>query len=134
MLTCRSSRLDDAFLSRFAVVLHFEPLSFAARRTLWARVSLHLFSLASHPSRRYQAHLVFCLGVQFTERAQLKLADADLDRLALFKMNGRDIQHAVRTAQAVALVNEERLGMMHFGEVLTVAKSGFEVEKQKDGL
>ncbi len=73
------------------------------------------------------------MAVQFTARARVELMVADVDRLAAFEMNGRDIQHAVRTAQAVALVNEEELGMAHFEEVMAVAKAGFGVEKRAGG-
>lgn len=68
--------------------------------------------------------------LQFIERASVGLSEAELDKLAAFEMNGRDIKHAVRTAQAVALVGGERMGMGHLEEVLAVAKSGFAMSKQ----
>lgn len=52
------------------------------------------------------------------------LSAFDLAHLASFRLNGRDIKHVIQTAQAVALVEGEELGMEHLDEVLRVAKSG----------
>ncbi|SGY15367.1 BQ5605_C013g07348 [Microbotryum silenes-dioicae] len=92
-------QLDDAFISRFAVVLHFKTLDSASRRILWER---------------------------FLVKAEADPEEFNLDRLSSFEMNGRDIKHAVRMAQAVALVEKERLCTSHLEEVIAVAKSGFE--------
>ncbi|GAA6037982.1 hypothetical protein JCM8097_009524 [Rhodosporidiobolus ruineniae] len=101
ILTTNSiERFDEAFLSRFAVVLRFDELDAASRRTLWERFLLKATSSAN-------------------------LSAFDLDRLASHRLNGRDIKHAVQTAQAVALVEQEQLGMAHLQEVLLVAKSGW---------
>ncbi|SCZ87304.1 BZ3500_MvSof-1268-A1-R1_Chr2-2g04770 [Microbotryum saponariae] len=92
-------QLDDAFISRFAVVLHFKTLDSGSRRILWER---------------------------FLAKAEASPNEFNLDRLSSFEMNGRDIKHAVRMAQAVALVEKERLCTSHLEEVIAVAKSGFE--------
>ncbi|KDE04374.1 hypothetical protein MVLG_05166 [Microbotryum lychnidis-dioicae p1A1 Lamole] len=92
-------QLDDAFISRFAVVLHFKILDSASRRILWER---------------------------FLVKAEADPEEFNLDRLSSFEMNGRDIKHAVRMAQAVALVEKEGLCTSHLEEVIAVAKSGFE--------
>lgn len=100
LLTTNSIKsFDDAFLSRFAVVLHFDKLDTTSRRTLWSR---------------------------FLERATGDdvAGRFDVDRLANFELNGREIKHAVQTAQAVALVEGEILSMKHLEEVLSVARSG----------
>ncbi|GAA5865071.1 hypothetical protein JCM3774_002122 [Rhodotorula dairenensis] len=94
---------DDAFLSRFAVVLHFGRLDEASRRTLWSR----FLARATGPADG--------------------AAMFDLDRLAGSELNGREIKHAVQTAQAVALVEDETLSMKHLEEVLSVARSGASV-------
>jgi hypothetical protein len=122
-------------LSRFAVVLHFKPLNFASRRTLWSRVSHTLPSQLLLTLLCPVANSLLLTRMQFTDRVKLSLTQSDLDRLASFEMNGRDIQHAVRTAQAVALVNQEQLTMIHFEEVLAVAKSGFKLcQPQVNGV
>ncbi|KAK4054118.1 hypothetical protein OIV83_001143 [Microbotryomycetes sp. JL201] len=101
ILTTNSlERFDEAFLSRFAVVLRFDELDFDSRKTLWER---------------------------FLSKASQDLSSFDLDKLASFKLNGRDIKHTVQTAQAVALCENETLTMSHFDEVLTVAKSTMSV-------
>ncbi|GAA6018658.1 hypothetical protein JCM8202_000600 [Rhodotorula sphaerocarpa] len=102
---------DDAFLSRFAVVLHFDELDAGSRRTLWERFLARAASGAGpdcDPARP---------PPQLNNRF-------DLDRLASFRLNGREIKHAVQTAQAVALVEEEELEMRHIEEVVSVARSG----------
>lgn len=48
----------------------------------------------------------------------------DLDHLADFSLNGREIKHAVQTAQAIALMEDEELEMKHIEEVVSVARSG----------
>ncbi|KAM0789602.1 hypothetical protein ACM66B_000409 [Microbotryomycetes sp. NB124-2] len=105
ILTTNSlERFDEAFLSRFAVVLRFDELDVESRKTLWHR---------------------------FLSKASQDLSLFDLDRLASFKLNGRDIKHTVQTAQAVALCEKEKLTMDHFEEVLTVAKSVMSVTGQQ---
>ncbi|KAK4054336.1 hypothetical protein OIO90_003569 [Microbotryomycetes sp. JL221] len=97
ILTTNSiERFDEAFLSRFAVVLRFDELDAKSRKMLWKR---------------------------FLSKASQDLSLFDLDRLASYKLNGRDIKHTVQTAQAVALCEKETLTMAHFEEVLSVAKS-----------
>ncbi|GAA6018976.1 hypothetical protein JCM10207_009219 [Rhodosporidiobolus poonsookiae] len=102
LTTNNIEQFDEAFLSRFAVVLQFDALDEASRRTLWERF---LLKAADVPS--------------------LTDSSFDLDRLASFPLNGRDIKHAVQTAQAIALVEKETLAMEHLEEVLSVAKSGY---------
>ncbi|KAI5477302.1 AAA family ATPase [Pseudohyphozyma bogoriensis] len=93
LTTNHIDQFDEAFLSRFAVVLKFDDLDQPSRRVLWE---------------------------QFIIRSGHDVAVFDLDRLASFKMNGREIKHAVQTAQAVSLVEHEKLGMVHLEEVLSI--------------
>ena len=46
--------------------------------------------------------------------------EAEMGKLAAFELNGREIKNAVRTAQSVALVKKETLGMKHLLQVLVV--------------
>lgn len=63
---------------------------------------------------------------QFLTRATSEdvVGSFDIDRLANCELNGREIKHAVQTAQAVALVEGEVLAMKHLEEVLSIARSG----------
>ncbi|ORY86670.1 P-loop containing nucleoside triphosphate hydrolase protein [Leucosporidium creatinivorum] len=94
-------QFDEAFLSRFAVVLQFHELDQNSRKMLWERFLL-----------------------KATDSSDLSLFD--LAVLSSHLLNGRDIKHAVQTAQAVALVEGEPLQMSHLEEVLSVARSGLQ--------
>ncbi|BGP33012.1 hypothetical protein JCM10296v2_004801 [Rhodotorula toruloides] len=105
LTTNHIENFDEAFLSRFAVVLRFDELDEPSRRTLWERRP----PPPPPPPPPVPPH---------------SLSAFDLTHLASFRLNGRDIKHVVQTAQAVALVEGEELEMEHLDEVLRVAKSG----------
>ena len=114
ILTTNSiDRFDDAFLSRFALVLQFDALDEASRRTLWDRVSIW------HPHDEYTADKL----VQFLRMINFTCQGNDLDVLAKRPLNGRDIKHAIQTAQAIAITEKETLSISHLLEVLASAKS-----------
>ena len=49
-----------------------------------------------------------------------EITDEEMGRLSRFDLNGREIKNAVRTAQSVALIKKEMLGMKHLLQVLLV--------------
>ena len=51
------------------------------------------------------------------------LTDSDLDALARHSLNGRQIKNMVRTAQALALNEGEKLCLAHIKKVLEVAET-----------
>ncbi|GJN88255.1 hypothetical protein Rhopal_001220-T1 [Rhodotorula paludigena] len=104
LTTNRIEQFDEAFLSRFAIVLRFDELDASARRTLWER-----FLRKVNPP--------------------LDVDEIDLARLAGYPLNGREIKHAVQSAQALALVDETTLGTQHLDEVLSVVMSGYRGER-----
>ncbi|GAA5854256.1 hypothetical protein JCM9279_005099 [Rhodotorula babjevae] len=98
LTTNRIEEFDEAFMSRFAIVLRFDELDESARQTLWER-----FLLKVDPP--------------------LDLCTFDLARLASHALNGREIKHALQSAQALALVDEQVLSMEHVEEVLSIRRS-----------
>lgn len=73
-----------------------------------------------------------CSFLQFLRKVDppLNLHENDLARLAGYPLNGREIKHAVQSAQALALVDETTLGMQHLDEVLSVVMSGYRGERE----
>ncbi|GAA5912111.1 hypothetical protein JCM8208_001031 [Rhodotorula glutinis] len=98
LTTNRIEEFDEAFMSRFAIVLRFDELDDAARQTLWER-----FLRKVAPP--------------------LDLDTFDLARLASHPLNGREIKHALQSAQALALVDEHVLSMEHIDEVLSIRRT-----------
>ncbi|GAA6042221.1 hypothetical protein NBRC10512_007256 [Rhodotorula toruloides] len=105
LTTNHIKNFGKAFLSRFAIVLRFDELDEPSCRTLWEQFLLKATSSSSS-----------------------SLSAFDLAHLASFRLNGRDIKHVIQTAQAVALVKGDELGMEHLDDVLRVAKSGMRRE------
>ncbi|KPV74782.1 uncharacterized protein RHOBADRAFT_53721 [Rhodotorula graminis WP1] len=98
LTTNRIEEFDEAFMSRFAIVLRFDELDKAARQTLWQR-----FLRKVAP--------------------RLDLGAFDLARLASHPLNGREIKHALQSAQALALIDEQVLSMEHIDEVLSIRRT-----------
>ena len=85
---------DAAFLSRFSLILRYPDLDANSRRVLWER---------------------------FLILAKGDVATFDIDSLATVPINGRNIKQIVRTAQALALNNEERLSSTHISTVMSMS-------------
>ena len=113
-------------MSRFAIVLRFDELDEAARQTLWERVRPVLLpSLSLEPQSHAQASSPRRLLLQFLRKVapRLDLGAFDLARLASHPLNGREIKHALQSAQALALIDEQVLSMEHIDEVLSIRRT-----------
>ncbi|POY74201.1 hypothetical protein BMF94_2775 [Rhodotorula taiwanensis] len=72
---------------------------------------------ASHLERNALVGVFLRLLLLTTNSIKSCPARFDLDHLADFSLNGREIKHAVQTAQAIALMEDEELEMKHIEEV-----------------
>ncbi|GAA5875179.1 hypothetical protein JCM8547_005544 [Rhodosporidiobolus lusitaniae] len=120
LTTNNIERFDEAFLSRSAVVLHFPELDKPSRQLLWER-----FLLKTLPRPSSSGSPSFSSFACPSPPPSSTLSHFDLSLLASHALNGREIKHAVQTAQAIALVEGEELGMRHVEEVIRVARSGW---------
>lgn len=103
LTTNRVETFDDAFQSRIHMGLRYEVLSHHAKREIWR---------------------MFLSKVRDMEGADMvEFRDDDYNTLARNELNGRQIKNAVRTAQALAVNEEQKLNMDHIKRVLAVAES-----------
>ena len=95
---------DPAFASRIHIGLRYGALDLPARKAVWRLFIQKVRDLKDQ-------------GVEVEE-----FGEEEMKRLAGFELNGREIKNAVRTAQSVALIGGEKLGMRHFLQVLLVGE------------
>ncbi|KAI5449076.1 hypothetical protein NCC49_005347 [Naganishia albida] len=93
LTTNRLESFDNAFLSRFSLILNYPDLDARSRRVLWDR---------------------------FLTMANSDPSTFDLGALAAIELNGRAIKQTVRTAQALALTRGVPLGRDHIDTVLSM--------------
>ena len=91
MTTNRVQTFDEAFLSRIHVALHFQELTPAARKQVWAA-------------------FLRKVGAAFPEHI--------VDALATRAVNGRQIKNAVRTASSLAASRKVPLSFKHLTDAL----------------
>ncbi|KAI9788174.1 MAG: hypothetical protein M1835_002427 [Candelina submexicana] len=103
LTTNRVETFDDAFQSRIHLALRYGELTTKAKRAVW------------------KLFLERVRAMEGVETAPFK--DSDYDSLARNNLNGRQIKNAVRTAQALAVNQKEKLSMEHIKRVLDVAES-----------
>ncbi|KAI9705356.1 MAG: hypothetical protein M1820_005186 [Bogoriella megaspora] len=103
LTTNRVETFDDAIQSRVHVALRYVELDHKARREVW------------------KMFVEKCKHVEGVETVTFK--PADFDSLARKSMNGRQIKNVVRTAQALAVNENEALSLDHIKKVLEVAES-----------
>ncbi|KAI9886457.1 MAG: hypothetical protein M1823_001706 [Watsoniomyces obsoletus] len=103
LTTNRVETFDDAFQSRIHVALRYGELTTKAKKTVW---KMFIDKVKAKEG----------LGV-------VEFKDGDLDDLARNHLNGRQIKNCVRTAQALAVNNNEKLSMAHIRRVLDVVES-----------
>ena len=100
LTTNRIKTIDEAFLSRIHVALHFKELSTDAKKQVWSAF------LAK-------------VGVK-VGGTDGRITEAQLKNLAERDINGRQIKNAVRTASSLALGRKEKLDYTHLLETLEV--------------
>jgi AAA+ superfamily predicted ATPase len=99
----RSDSLDRAFESRIDIVLNYDGLGPTARRQVWSNF---LKKIPSHA---------------------IRVDEEDLDVLAAWDVNGRQIKSAVKTGRILAAHRREPLNLGHLELVLNVRKKGSEL-------
>ena len=100
--------MDAAFQSRIHITMAYKNLSFSSRRHVWSN-----FLAASS-----QGH---------------EIVDTDLDRLAAYGMNGREIKNVLKTAQLLASKKGTKLRFEHVDVVLSIEKRYVIAEDRYDG-
>lgn len=103
LTTNRVETFDDAFQSRIHVALRYGELTTKAKRSVWK---------------------MFLDKVREKDGLEtIEFSEDDYRGLSKHNLNGRQIKNAVRTAQALAVNEREKLGMEHIRRVLDVAET-----------
>jgi hypothetical protein len=105
LTTNRQSDMDPAFESRIHLTLTYTDLDKASRKQIWSTF------LASHAR---------CTGAN---EGRNVFTDAELERLAREKLNGRQIKNLVKTGGLLAGRYGEGLGMGHLETVLRLRRA-----------
>ena len=98
LTTNRVDNLDAAFQSRIHISMEYNELSASSRRHVW------------------------CNFLSSGGKKDHNFSDADLDALAEYAMNGREIKNVLKTAQLLASKKGEGLGIEHVKSVLAIEK------------
>jgi len=98
LTTNRVDNIDAAFQSRIHISMEYEELSTSSRRHVWS-------NFLSAGATKTHGFL-----------------DTDLDKLADYQMNGREIKNVLKTSQFLAGKKKESLGVSHVESVLAIEK------------
>ncbi|KAL8950587.1 MAG: hypothetical protein Q9222_003396 [Ikaeria aurantiellina] len=98
LTTNRVDNIDAAFESRIHISMEYNELSVSARRQIWS-------SFASAGGAK-----------------QHGFSSTDIDKLAEYSMNGREIKNVLKTAQLLAGRKKQALGTEHVETVLAIEK------------
>ncbi|KAL8637259.1 MAG: hypothetical protein Q9226_009140 [Calogaya cf. arnoldii] len=109
LTTNRVENIDAAFQSRIHISMQYNDLSTSSRRHVWTNF------LSAGGSRVHG------------------FSDADLDRLAEYEMNGREIKNVLKTAQLLAGKKKEMLKVGHVESVLAIEKRHFDGKRKYEG-
>ena len=99
LTTNRVDNIDAAFQSRIHISMQYNELSTSSRRHVWNN-----FLTVSSKGKKHG------------------FSDGDLDRLAGYSMNGREIKNVLKTAQLLAGKKHEALKYEHVASVLAIEK------------
>lgn len=103
MTTNRGDNLDEAFLSRVTLALHFKKPDEEGQTAIWNGL---------------------------LKNAGVKLTVSDIEKLVQYGVNGREIKNAINTGRALAAQDGKPLGFLHIDEVLRTRAQFFkEVEE-----
>ncbi|RYC56105.1 hypothetical protein CHU98_g10104 [Xylaria longipes] len=109
LTTNRTEGLDPAFESRIDIILTYKDLTGDARREIWSRFVRRL------PS------------------SSVDLSEQDLDILAEWPLNGRQIKSAIKTAQILAMHESMPLRMHYLVIVMNIRRKGAELLRTREG-
>ncbi|KAF2817378.1 P-loop containing nucleoside triphosphate hydrolase protein [Mytilinidion resinicola] len=102
LTTNRVETFDDAFQSRIHMPLRYGELTPKAKKEIW---------------KTFVEKVRVVEGLQVTP-----FGEKDFDALARNNLNGRQIKNAVRTAQSLAISEQESFSLEHIKRVLEVAE------------
>lgn len=105
LTTNRVENIDAAFQSRIHISMEYQELSASSRRRVWESFLQAASSKVAAGARQQHA-----------------FSDADLDRLAGYTMNGREIKNVIKTAKLLAGKQGAELGVQHVETVLKIEK------------
>lgn len=97
LTTNRAANIDPAFQSRIHISMVYQELSRSSRRHVWRNF------IEASPQ-------------------ECEFSEGDLDTLAGYRMNGREIKNVLKTAQLLASRKKARLGFGHVRSVLGIEK------------
>ena len=98
LTTNRVDNLDAAFQSRIHISMEYSELSASSRRHVWS-------NFLSGGGKKTHG-----------------FSDGDLDTLAEYAMNGREIKNVLKTAQLLASKKGDGLAIQHVKGVLAIEK------------
>ena len=104
LTTNRVDNIDPAFQSRIHISMQYTDLSVSSRRHVWCNF---LSAAKTHG-----------------------FSGEDLDRLAMYAMNGREIKNVLKTAGLLAGRKKEVLAVGHVESVSAVEKRRFDVKRK----
>lgn len=109
LTTNRVENIDAAFQSRIHISMEYSELSTSSRRHIWSNF------LSSGGTK---AHAI---------------SEAELDKLAEYRMNGREIKNVLKTSHLLAGRKKEDLAVSHIESVLAIERRhvGHKGEEQK---
>ena len=96
LTTNRVNNIDAAFQSRIHISMRYGELSKPSRRLVWVNF------------------------LNASAKGKHSFSDEDLDRLAGYKMNGRQIKNVLKTAQLLASMKGKGLSYQHVENVLAI--------------
>lgn len=99
LTTNRVANVDAAFQSRIHISVEYPELSHSSRRHVWSNFVALDTSQQSHG-----------------------FSDSDLDILATYEMNGREIKNVLKTAKLLASRQGNQLGVGHIESVLKIER------------
>ncbi|KAL8996524.1 MAG: hypothetical protein Q9169_003991 [Polycauliona sp. 2 TL-2023] len=109
LTTNRVDNIDAAFQSRIHISMQYNDLSASSRRHVWSNF------LSAGGSRAHG------------------FSSTDLDRLAEYEMNGREVKNVLKTAQLLAGKKKEALAVGHVESVLAIEKRHFDGKRKYGG-
>ena len=90
--------MDDAFLSRMHLHLRYPSLSAASRKMLWGKFLLRAGTSDMQSKVQIQVPLQSSQPIQ-SSNPSVDLSSEDMNALAAWSLNGREIRNVVKTAR-----------------------------------
>ena len=116
MTTNRVDNIDAAFHSRIHLSLSYPDLTPVSRRRVWQ----NFIAVAAQTPVVTSGQSSTGIGENPAPEPATSFSEEDLDRLANFVMNGREIKNVLKTAQLLASMKDEALGFSHVKTVMDV--------------